>query len=58
MTEIKIREFDYPADYAAAIRLWNTVGTGVHVGPSDAPPELEKKLRRDPDLFLVADRRR
>lgn len=28
---------------------------GVRVGASDAPAEIEKKLRRDPDLFLVAE---
>ncbi len=54
MNRIDIREFAYPADYDAAIHLWSSVGSGVHVGPSDAPAELEKKLRRDPDLFLVA----
>lgn len=54
MAEIRIREFEYPADYNAALRLWDSAGPGVHVGPSDTPLELEKKLRRDPDLFLVA----
>jgi ribosomal protein S18 acetylase RimI-like enzyme len=54
MTQVYIREFRFPADYAAAVHLWNNVGTGVHVGPSDAPAELAKKLQRDPDLFLVA----
>lgn len=28
---------------------------GVHVGRSDRPEEIEKKLSRDPDLFLVAE---
>jgi ribosomal protein S18 acetylase RimI-like enzyme len=28
---------------------------GVRVGPSDTPSEIEKKLARDPDLFLVAE---
>ena len=28
---------------------------GVHVGRSDTPAEIEKKLARDPDLFLVAE---
>jgi len=28
---------------------------GVHVGRSDTLPEIEKKLSRDPDLFLVAE---
>lgn len=27
---------------------------GVHIGRSDTPVEIEKKIRRDPDLFLVA----
>jgi ribosomal protein S18 acetylase RimI-like enzyme len=27
----------------------------VHVGPSDTASEIEKKLQRDPDLFLVAE---
>lgn len=28
---------------------------GVHVGRSDTPAEIEKKIARDPDLFLVAE---
>lgn len=28
---------------------------GVHTGRSDTPAEIEKKLARDPDLFLVAE---
>jgi ribosomal protein S18 acetylase RimI-like enzyme len=54
MTRIEIRQFAYPADYEAALDLWETAGAGVHVGGSDAPAEIEKKLQRDPDLFLVA----
>ena len=54
MTQIEIREFQYPADYDRVIGLWNSAGSGVHVGPSDTPQELQKKLKRDPDLFLVA----
>jgi len=55
MTRITIREFRYPEDYARALQLWNTAGEGVRVGPSDAPAEIQKKLERDPDLFLVAE---
>ena len=55
MTDIRIREFKYPEDYAAAIRLWESAGAGIRVGPSDAPSEIQKKLQRDPDLFLVAE---
>ncbi len=28
---------------------------GVKVGRSDSPEQIEKKLQRDPDLFLVAE---
>ena len=28
---------------------------GVHLGRSDTPLEIEKKVLRDPDLFLVAE---
>jgi ribosomal protein S18 acetylase RimI-like enzyme len=50
-----IREFQYPADYAAALQLWESMEAGVTVGRSDTPQEIEKKLGRDPDLFLVAE---
>ena len=55
MSSVCIREFRYPDDYEAAIALWNGMDYGVHVGPSDAPVEIQKKLTRDPDLFLVAE---
>ncbi len=54
MLPITIRDFRYPEDYPRTLKLWNEAGAGVRVGPSDAPGEIEKKLRRDPDLFLVA----
>jgi ribosomal protein S18 acetylase RimI-like enzyme len=50
-----LRNFAYPADYAAALELWQNAGDGVRLGPSDASEEIEKKLQRDPDLFLVAE---
>lgn len=52
---IRIREFQFPQDYQIVYELWQTAGKGVHVGPSDALPEIEKKLQRDPDLFLLAE---
>lgn len=52
---IHIRRFDFARDYDAALHLWNNSGPGVHVGPSDSPEEIQKKLARDPDLFLVAE---
>jgi ribosomal protein S18 acetylase RimI-like enzyme len=51
----QIREFAFPADYEPVYRLWQQIEIGVHVGRSDSLPEIEKKIARDPDLFLVAE---
>jgi ribosomal protein S18 acetylase RimI-like enzyme len=50
-----IREFEFDADYGRVIDLWRTIEIGMHIGPSDSPDEIKKKLERDPDLFLVAE---
>ena len=50
-----IREFHYPQDYEQAARLWQNMDQGVRFSRSDVPAEIEKKLTRDPDLFLVAE---
>lgn len=50
-----IREFDFSTDYEASVRLWSEMEKGVHVGRSDTPEEIQKKIQRDPDLFLVAE---
>lgn len=55
MSEIKIREFEFPADYQPVYNLWLSIERGVHVGRSDTAAEIEKKILRDPDLFLVAE---
>jgi ribosomal protein S18 acetylase RimI-like enzyme len=55
LTEFLIREFKYPDDYPATRLLWETAGPGIHLQRSDDPEEIEKKLKRDPDLFLVAE---
>jgi ribosomal protein S18 acetylase RimI-like enzyme len=52
---IVIREFHFPADYQPVYQLWESIEIGVHVGRSDTPVEIEKKIARDPDLFLVAE---
>jgi ribosomal protein S18 acetylase RimI-like enzyme len=52
---IQIREFQYPADYEPVCQLWKSIEKGVHIGRSDTLAEIEKKLARDPDLFLVAE---
>lgn len=51
-----IREFSLVRDYEAVIDLWGRSGPGVQVNAlSDGRAEIEKKLQRDPDLFLVAE---
>jgi ribosomal protein S18 acetylase RimI-like enzyme len=50
-----IREFHFEQDYEAALHLWARSGPGVHVGRSDEPQEIRKKVGRDPELFLVAE---
>lgn len=52
---VQLREFNYPEDYLAARALWENAGPGIHVRRSDEPAEIQKKLLRDPDLFLVAE---
>ena len=37
------------------IDLWNRCGPGVQVRKSDDPEEIQKKLTRDPELFVVAE---
>lgn len=51
----RIRTFVYPDDYPAVRAIWETAGPGLHVGRSDSPHEILKKLEHDPDLFLVAE---
>jgi ribosomal protein S18 acetylase RimI-like enzyme len=52
---ISLREFRYPDDYPAARLLWENAGPGIQIRQSDEPAEIQKKLQRDPDLFLVAE---
>jgi ribosomal protein S18 acetylase RimI-like enzyme len=54
-SSIQVREFCFPADYEPVFALWKDIERGVHTGRSDTPAEIEKKLGRDPDLFLVAE---
>ena len=52
---IQIREFRFPSDYPSVLKLWESMEKGVHLGRSDTLAEIEKKIARDPDLFLVAE---
>jgi len=53
--QVQLREFRFPEDYSAARFLWENAGSGINVRRSDEPEEIQKKLQRDPDLFLVAE---
>jgi ribosomal protein S18 acetylase RimI-like enzyme len=53
--DIHTREFRFPDDYPAVSRLWSQAGPGVQLRHSDEPEEIQKKLQRDPDLFLLAE---
>jgi ribosomal protein S18 acetylase RimI-like enzyme len=52
---VVIREFDLARDFDAVTALWQASGPGVRLGLSDTPEEISRKLKRDPDLFLVAE---
>lgn len=52
---LKIREYRHPQDYQAVIDLWSRAGDGIHLRRSDTLDEIEKKIQRDPDLFLLAE---
>ena len=53
---ILIRQFCFPDDYERVLKLWTEAGAGIHVRRSDDLQEIEKKVARDPDLFLLAER--
>ena len=55
-SSIQIREFRFPDDYEPVYQLWESIEKGVHVGRSDTLAEIQKKISRDPDLFLVAEK--
>jgi ribosomal protein S18 acetylase RimI-like enzyme len=55
MSAYQIRPFSFAEDYATVLELWEIAGPGIHVGYSDSPQEIQRKLERDPDLFLVAE---
>ncbi|EMT50605.1 MULTISPECIES: GNAT family acetyltransferase [Brevibacillus] len=46
-----IRSFQM-TDYEAVVELW--MRAGLTLSPSDSREAIEKKLQRDPELFLVA----
>ncbi len=55
MASINIRESKFPDDYSPVVQFWEKIERGIHVGRSDASGEIEKKIQRDPDLFVIAE---
>ena len=51
---VSIREFIIGRDYEAVFQLWQHAGEGIQLRTSDSFIEIQKKINRDPDLFLVA----
>lgn len=51
---IDIHPFVFADDYDDVYTLWENAGAGIHLRRSDSAAEIEKKIARDPDLFLVA----
>jgi ribosomal protein S18 acetylase RimI-like enzyme len=51
---MKIRTFDLDRDYASVRNLWERCAPGIQISPTDDLNGLRHKLRRDPELFLVA----
>ena len=54
-SHVDLREFRFPDDYDAVIGFWECIEKGIHLGASDLSAEIQKKIQRDPDLFLVAE---
>ena len=52
---VSLREFRLPDDYDAVMRFWESIEKGMHISASDTIAEIEKKIQRDPDLFLIAE---
>jgi len=52
---MQLRTFDFDRDYEAVRELWSQAGSGIQLSPSDEPEEIRHKLKRDPELFIVAE---
>ena len=52
---VTLREFSFQNDYDRTVTFWHGIEKGMNVGRSDTPEEIQKKLERDPDLFLLAE---
>lgn len=52
---LKIREFLFPGDFIKVRKLWENAGPGIQLRRSDTLEEIQKKVARDPDLFLLVE---
>lgn len=55
VTNVLIRNYQHPADYQAAHKVWESVGKGIHITFSDTIDEIEKLVTKSPGLFFVAE---
>lgn len=53
--KLRIRPFYFEKDLNKVLDLWTHAGPGIQLSQSDQPNEIRKKIKRDPDLFLVAE---
>jgi len=51
---VRLRDFNWE-DWPQVLALWQSAGSGIHLGRSDSPDEILKKQQHDPDLFLLAE---
>lgn len=51
----EIRDFHFPDDFHQVYKIWGQSGPGVKISNSDEAKELQKKIARDPELFLVLE---
>ena len=51
-----IRQFLYDQDLESVLSLWQDSFPQIQMSPSDKPEEIRKKIERDADLFLVAEK--
>jgi ribosomal protein S18 acetylase RimI-like enzyme len=54
-TELFIRIYKHPADYAAVYSVWEKTGKGIRITRSDKMTEIEKLIHNSPGLFFVAE---
>ncbi|OGO17094.1 MAG: hypothetical protein A2Z14_09165 [Chloroflexi bacterium RBG_16_48_8] len=50
-----MRPIVFEKDLQKVLDLWTHAGPGIQLSRSDQPQEIKKKLKKDPDLFLVAE---